>query len=173
MRSTCKIICCLASKSTAADNTSSRQDTRLGQSSHPQMKLSSVWRLMLVILCRRSKRVGLVSFCVWRWTEHRSENAKSSSWDLLYFAGVESRVFLRGHPTPLTTAVATGPATVEYKQPRMYTCTAHVVAPPPLIRDVLPFVGSLGDYQNIRKLWWRWVEYEHERSLWMEASSLQ
>ena len=25
----------------------------------------------------------------------------------------------------------------------------------------------------MNKLWWRWVEYEYERSLWMEAGSHQ
>ena len=120
---TCEIICFSASKS------SSRQHTRL--SSHPQMKLSSVWRLMLVILHRRSKRVGLVLSCVRISSEFRCANAESSSWDLPCFAqqtavlrGVEWSFILRDHPTPLPTAEATGPATVEYKQHRVYTAHA-------------------------------------------------
>ena len=43
---------------------SSRQHTRLGQPSHPQMKLSSVLRQLLAICRRRSKRVGLALTCV-------------------------------------------------------------------------------------------------------------
>ena len=63
--------------------------------------------------------------------------------------GVESRSFLRDHPTPLTTAVATGPATVEYNQPRMYT--VHVAAPTPLMRGV---VGA------VRVESWRFSKHE-------------
>ena len=47
--------------------------------------------------------------------------------NLLCFA-VELGFFLRDHPTPFTTTVATGPATVEYKQHR--TSTVHVAPAP-------------------------------------------
>ena len=80
----------------------------------PSDKLSSVLCVVLVIFCRRSKRVGLVLSCVWFSCELCSENAGSSSWDRLWFA-VKYGSFLRDNPTPFTTAVATGTATVEYK----------------------------------------------------------
>ena len=79
--------------------------------------------------------------------------------------GVEPSFFLRGHPTPLTTAVATGPAMIEYKQLRLNTAH-HIAAPPSLIRGVLACVWSLRGFKK-KKLLWRLVEYEYERSLWM------
>ena len=64
----------------AAD--SSRKHTRLGQPSHPQLKLSSVLRLLLIMCRRRSNRVWLVFSCVWFSSELGcSENADSTSWE--------------------------------------------------------------------------------------------
>ena len=79
------------------------------------MKLSSVLRLLLIILRRRSKRVGLVLSCVWFSSELGcSENADSSSWEpaVLLLAAVELGFFLRDHPTPFTPTVAPGLAPV-------------------------------------------------------------
>ena len=66
----------------AAD--SSRQHTRLRQLSHRQMKLSSVLRLLLIILRRRTQQVGgVVLSCVWFSSEIgcTEKNAGSSSWE--------------------------------------------------------------------------------------------
>ena len=60
--------------------------------------------------------------------------------NLLCFA-VELGFFLRDHPTPFTTTVATGPATAEYKQHRI--STAYVGAVTPLIGVVLSCVWCL------------------------------
>ena len=60
----------------------------IGQPSNPQIKLSSVLRLLLILLCRRSKRVGLVLSCVWFSSELGcSENADSSSWEYTVLCG--------------------------------------------------------------------------------------
>ena len=111
----------------AAD--SNRHHARLVQPSHPQLKLSSVLRLQLIISRRHSKRVELVLSCAWFSSEPRVvlKMLMQPPGDLLRFA-VELGFFLRDHPTPFTTTVATGPATVEYKQHRI--STAHVAAAP-------------------------------------------
>ena len=85
-------------------------------------------RLLLIILHRRSERVGLVlSVCGFRANSIVLEMLIQAPGNLLCFA-VELGFFMRDHPTPFTTTVATGPATVEYKQHRI--STAHVAAAP-------------------------------------------
>ena len=117
-----------AQQQTAAAGSTHVYIVRLGQSSPPQMKLSSVWRLLLIILGRRSKRVGLVLACVWFSSERGcSENADSSLLESAVLCCIIG-FFLRDHPTPFTTTVATGPATAEYQQHRV--STAHVAAAP-------------------------------------------
>ena len=131
------------------------------------MKLSSVWRLVLVILHRRSRRVGLVLSCVCFRANSVVLKMLSQAPGICCASRGKIELFLRDHPTPLTTAVATGPATVEYKQHRMYT--AHVAAPP----RVLPGVWSsshLGGSRNINNFGGvRWdTSTSKERSIWME-----
>ena len=108
----------------AAD--SCRHDKRIGPSSHPRS--NSAARCACYSTCRRSKRVGLVLACVWFSSERGcSENADSSLLESAVLCCIIG-FFLRDHPTPFTTTVATGPATAEYQQHRV--STAHVAAAP-------------------------------------------
>ena len=67
----CLVLCVFSNELGCSENADSSSSNsthvyiiRLGRSSQPQMKLSSVLGLLLIIIRRRSKRVGLVLSCV-------------------------------------------------------------------------------------------------------------
>ena len=101
------------------------------------MKLSSVLRILLIILGHRSQRVGCILSCVWFSSElDCSENVLKmliqAPGNLLLCFAVELGFFLRDDPTPFTTTVAAGPATAECKQHRISTLL--MLAPHPADR---------------------------------------
>ena len=133
----------LVSKSTAADS-SSRPHTRIYRTTRAVVAPADATQERIAPAThytsppQQAGRACLV-LCVCVFERTRLVVLKmliQAPGNLLCFA-VELGFFLRDHPTPFTTTVSTGPATVEYKQHR--TSTVYV-APTPLTWVVLSCV---------------------------------